>query len=154
MEIIDESQSACLRATNTYLSEAPCNHNKTGLLLPRPPLPPPSPPCCSSERAQFLTTNLFRFNCYVLRAIAGKRASALTQPGNNYRDKLYADLWAYCEFQKNGDGRADVLFAQCGLKGRKEGRKESKKEERREARRIRELRKMSCRLKHRVVLQW
>lgn len=29
MEIIDESQSACLRATNTYLSEAPCNHNKT-----------------------------------------------------------------------------------------------------------------------------
>lgn len=33
MEIIDESQSACLRATNTYLSEAPCNHNKTGLLL-------------------------------------------------------------------------------------------------------------------------
>lgn len=29
MEIIDESQSACLRATNTYLSEIPCNHNKT-----------------------------------------------------------------------------------------------------------------------------
>lgn len=66
MEIIDESQSACLRATNTYLSEAPCNHNKTAAALPR----------TVYERAQFLTTNLFRFNCYVPTcAITGKQSS-------------------------------------------------------------------------------
>lgn len=70
MEIIDESQSACLRATNTYLSEAPCNHNKTAAALPR----------AVYERAQFLTTNLFRFNCYVSTcAITGKQSS----PGFN-----------------------------------------------------------------------
>lgn len=62
MKIIDESQSACLRATNTYLSEIPCNHNKTAAAAARR----------VRERAQFLTTNLFRFNCYVLRLLSQK----------------------------------------------------------------------------------
>jgi len=77
MEIIDESQSACLPATNTYLSEAPCNHNKTAAANERERESERERER-ERERAQFLTSNLFRFNCHVLRvAIAGKSSPGL-----------------------------------------------------------------------------